>query len=199
MIRNTSGAGAKKKLSPLVIIGGSVILLAVAFFFISRSMLDQRDPEVSRVLSEQSRKQRSGEASGDEQQGAVQMREDAALTFVTPDGAVRTIINIEIADEEASRTQGLMGRQHMAEDQGMLFVFPDEDYRSFWMANTPLPLDIIYVNKSNTIVTIQRNTVPYSEESVPSTAPATYVIEVNAGFSDRHGIMEGDKVRWQRK
>ena len=70
---------------------------------------------------------------------------------------------------------------------------------SFWMANTPLPLDIIYVNAAREVVTIQRNTVPYSEESVPSTRPATYVVEVNAGYADRHGIAEGDRVQWSRK
>jgi uncharacterized membrane protein (UPF0127 family) len=66
------------------------------------------------------------------------------------------------------------------------------------MANTPLSLDIIFVNKAGSIVTVQRNTVPYSEESIPSTAPATYVVEVNAGFCDRHGVREGQLVRWVR-
>jgi hypothetical protein len=192
---------AKKRLSPLIIIGGSVLILAIAFYFISRSILDHRDPEARRVLSEQSEKHNSGEETNSLKEGNSdrQMREDASLAFLASDGSTRTSINIEIADNDASRTQGLMGRQHMGETQGMLFVFPDEDYRSFWMANTPLPLDIIYVNKARKIVTIQRNTVPFSEESIPSTGPATYVIEVNAGFADRHGIVEGDNVQWLRK
>ena len=81
----------------------------------------------------------------------------------------------------------------------MLFIFPNEEYRSFWMANTPLSLDIIFVNSAREIVTIQRDAVPFSEESVPSTKPATYVVEVNAGYADRHGLAEGDRVQWSRK
>jgi uncharacterized protein len=184
--------------SPVIIIGGSVVLLAVAFFFISRVIIDNRDPEASRVLAERSGK--AGTSEGDDASAAAHaMRDDAVLSFLAPDGAARTTVRIEIAEDEVSRTQGLMGRQHMAEDQGMLFIFPDEQYRSFWMANTPLALDIIYLNSAREIVTIQRNTVPFSEESVPSTRPATYVVEVNAGFADRHGLAEGDKVLWLRK
>ncbi|MFZ1731791.1 MAG: DUF192 domain-containing protein [Bacteroidota bacterium] len=190
-----------KRPSPLIIIGGIVLVLAAAFYFISRSMIDNPDPEARRVLAEQAEQRSGGEKATPSKDGSSsrEMREDASLTFRASDGSVRTSVNIEIVEDDASRTQGLMGRQHMAETQGMLFIFPDEDYRSFWMANTPLPLDIIYVNKALKIVTIQRNTVPYSEESVPSTAPATYVIEVNAGFADRHGIVEGDNVQWLRK
>lgn len=196
-----SSKSKKNRPSPLIIIGGIVILLAVGFYFISRFMINHPDPEARRVLAEQA-EQRSGENTTDSDQPSRtvrEMREDATLTFVGPDGSAKTAISIEIADNESSRTQGLMGREHMSEMQGMLFIFPDEDYRSFWMANTPLPLDIIYVNKDRSIVTIQRNTVPYSEESIPSTAPATYVIEVNAGFADRHGLVEGNTVQWLRK
>jgi hypothetical protein len=196
----TSGT-SPKRLSPLIIIGGSMIILSVVFYFISRSMLEHRDPEAGRVLAEQAEQRNSMEEmnQGQNSNTTREMRQDASLTFLAADGSARTSVNVEIVDDEASRTQGLMGRQHMAESQGMLFIFPDEDYRSFWMANTPLPLDIIYVNKALKIVTVQRNTVPYSEESVPSTGPATYVIEMNAGFADRHGIMEGDNVQWLRK
>jgi uncharacterized membrane protein (UPF0127 family) len=87
----------------------------------------------------------------------------------------------------------------MDEMQGMLFIFDNEEYRSFWMANTPLPLDIVFVNAKRVIVTIQRNTVPYSRESVPSTEEAQYVVEVNAGFSDRHGLLVGDTIEWRRR
>jgi hypothetical protein len=66
------------------------------------------------------------------------------------------------------------------------------------MKDTPLALDIIYLNADRTIVTIRKNTVPYSEESVPSDVPAKYVVEVNAGFADRHRLEPGDKAFWQR-
>ena len=128
--------------------------------------------------------------------GSIAFREDALLTFASSQGIRRAAIVVEIAADDATRTKGLMGRTSLDETQGMLFIFPEEDMRSFWMANTPLPLDIIFVDASRKIVTIQRNTVPYSEESVPSTAPAQYVVEVNAGFCDRHDIIEGDVISW---
>lgn len=125
-------------------------------------------------------------------------RNDANLTFSDAAGRPITSISVEIADTEEARTQGLMGRTRMGEKQGMLFIFPNDEYRSFWMANTPLPLDIIYVDSERNIVTVRRNTVPFSEESIPSTAPARYVVEVNAGFCNRHGILEGASVSWAR-
>ena len=129
----------------------------------------------------------------------LMFREDGLLTFSDSEGTQRTTISIEIADTEESRTQGLMGRTRMEEQQGMLFIFPTEEYRSFWMANTPLPLDIIFLDAQGVVVTIHRNTVPYSKESLPSSAPAKYVVEVNAGYCDRHDIRVGDSVSWLRR
>jgi len=80
----------------------------------------------------------------------------------------------------------------------MLFLFPTEEPLSFWMKDTPLPLDIIFLSADRTIVTIRKNTVPFSEASVPSDRPAKYVVEVNAGFADRHRLAPGDRVFWQR-
>ncbi|MBN1449041.1 MAG: DUF192 domain-containing protein [Bacteroidetes bacterium] len=176
--------------SPLLIIGGTILVLAVIFLFLSDAILDNRDPAVTRSLSERTKQ--------NDTEGDI-FRQDAVLTFLGDDGKPLMTIDVEIAESEQARTQGLMGRDRMAEQQGMLFIFPDETFRSFWMANTPLPLDIIFANDAGTIVTIQRNTVPYSEESIPSTAPARYVIEVNAGFCDRHGIHEGLTAQWNRK
>jgi uncharacterized membrane protein (UPF0127 family) len=139
-------------------------------------------------------------------QSSVQPRVRSAVAFVKQ-GELRFLdkkdnllssIDIEIADNDAKRTQGLMYRDSMAENRGMLFIFPDEDERSFWMKNTIMPLDIIYVNAKHQIITTQKNTIPYSEDSVPSDGPAKYVIEVNAGFCDRHSIKPGDHVEWKR-
>lgn len=200
MSRKSKVPGTGRRPSPLLIIGGSVIILAAVFYVASTFLIENRDPEATRTLAERraEREGRGGPAAGT-QKTSQMWREDGMLDFLAPDGSVRATVRAEIAENETSRTQGLMGRQTMAEDQGMLFIFPNEEYRSFWMANTPLPLDIIYVNAAREVVTIQRNTVPYSEESVPSTRPATYVIEVNAGYADRHGIVEGDRVQWSRK
>lgn len=195
-----TGTRKQRRPSPLLIIGGSVIVLAVVFYVVANIILEGRDPEVSRTLAERKAEREGAAGEAAEGRDAAQVwREDGLLAFRSPEGATRATVRVEIAEDETARTQGLMGRQTMAEDQGMLFIFPNEEYRSFWMANTPLPLDIIYVSAAKEVVTIQRNTVPYSEESVPSTRPATYVVEVNAGFADRHGIAEGDRVEWSRR
>lgn len=91
-----------------------------------------------------------------------------------------------------------MYRENMQEDQGMLFIFPVEEYQSFYMKNTIMPLDIMFVNSKKQIVKIHKNTTPYSEKSLPSFNPAVYVVEVNAGFSDKFGIKEGSYIDWRR-
>lgn len=120
------------------------------------------------------------------------------LTFRDPKGTERLTIDIEIAEDEYKREIGLMDRASIGELEGMLFVFPVERDLSFWMKNTIIPLDMIFVNNRNLIVTIQHNARPFSEESYSSTAPCLYVIEVNAGFADRHGINVGDSISWSR-
>ena len=152
-----------RRYAPLIVIGGILLFLALVFLIASQFLLPDRSDEVTRSLDER----KKGEKSA-----AIVFRDDATLVF--SDAAAKEIsrISIEIAETEETRTQGLMARTRMDERQGMLFIFPEEDYRSFWMVNTPLPLDIIYVNSANIIVTIRRNTVPYSEESIPSSAPA---------------------------
>jgi hypothetical protein len=129
---------------------------------------------------------------------AVAFVKEGELRFLDSRDNLRSFIDIEIADDEASRSQGLMYRDSMAENQGMLFVFADEAERSFWMENTILPLDIVYIDARNKIITIQKNTVPYSRDSIPSNGPAKYVVEVNSGYCDRHSIRVGDHIDWKR-
>lgn len=108
-------------------------------------------------------------------------------------------ITIEIADDDEKRTQELMWRKTMADSLGMLFIFENERKLSFWMKNTYIPLDIIYVNKSLEIVTIQENTIPLSEMHIPSEKPAQFVVEVKAGFCGSYGIENGDMIKFERK
>jgi uncharacterized protein len=105
-------------------------------------------------------------------------------------------LTIEIADNEAETTQGLMYRRTMPDSCGMVFIFPDSQPRNFWMKNTYLPLDILYLDESKKIVTIQANRTPFSEEQIPSFENAKYVLEVNAGYCKRKGIEKGDMVKW---
>ena len=90
-----------------------------------------------------------------------------------------------------------MKRKSMEENQGMLFIFPEEKMQAFWMRNTLISLDMIFVSAQKEIVTIHKNTKVLSDQSYPSTKPAMYVIEVDAGFSDRHNLKEGDKISWR--
>ncbi len=105
---------------------------------------------------------------------------------------------VEIANTEEKRQFGLMYRADLPEMQGMLFLFPREDALSFWMKNTPRSLDIIYINSSHTIVSIARNTRPFSEEALPSGKSAQFVLEVNGGFCQRYGISEGARIEFPK-
>jgi uncharacterized membrane protein (UPF0127 family) len=123
-------------------------------------------------------------------------KKDGELTFLDSSGTMTTKINIQIANTEYDRELGLMFRKSMDENRGMLFIFPDTQARSFWMRNTVIPLDIIFIDDSKTVLNIAKNTTPYSDVSYPSAGPAKYVVEVNGGFCDRHNIATGSKVNW---
>ncbi len=105
-------------------------------------------------------------------------------------------LDIEIADDEYQTQTGLMYRNSLGKDQGMLFVFKDMQRRSFYMKNTKIPLDIIYFNTEKEIVSIQKNAKPMDETSLPSEAASQYVLEVNAGLSDVWKLENGDRIRF---
>ncbi|MFD0860652.1 DUF192 domain-containing protein [Sungkyunkwania multivorans] len=125
-------------------------------------------------------------------------KKEGSLTLLKATGDTIKQLEIEIADNEYERQTGLMYRKNMREDRGMLFVFKDEQPRSFYMKNTKIPLDIIYIAADHTVVNIAKNTNPQDESSVPSNGPAQYVLEVNAGMSERWGIEAGDKILFTR-
>jgi len=132
------------------------------------------------------------------QPGAYEFVKQGEVRFQTAKQDFITAIDVELAQDESKRQLGLMYRDKLAENQGMLFVFEGDEDRSFWMKNTVLSLDIIFVNGKNQIVTIHKNTTPYSEQSYASTKPAQYVVEVNAGYTDKHKISVGDHIAWNR-
>ena len=132
------------------------------------------------------------------QPGAYEFVKQGEVRFQTAKQDFITAIDVELAQDESKRQLGLMYRDKLAENQGMLFVFEGDEDRSFWMKNTVLSLDIIFVNGKNQIVTIHKNTTPYSEQSYASTKPAQYVVEVNAGYTDKHKISVGDHITWSR-
>jgi uncharacterized protein len=100
---------------------------------------------------------------------------------------------LEVADTEPARQTGLMNRKSMPDNHGMLFVFPDEQKRAFWMKNTLIPLDILFVSSSFHVVSIKQMK-PLDETSVPSNVPARYAIELNAGAAARAGAKVGDYI-----
>ncbi|HET6528004.1 MAG TPA: DUF192 domain-containing protein [Balneolaceae bacterium] len=125
--------------------------------------------------------------------------EGRSLTFTRSvaflaEGDTVSTIEVAVADDNQERSQGLMDVRELGESKGMLFIFENEQPRSFWMANTPLPLDIIFVNAEGEIVRIQHSAEPFSQENYVSGEPAKYVIEVNAGYAIAHDIKEGMTV-----
>lgn len=106
-------------------------------------------------------------------------------------------LEVEIADTEPLREFGLMHREHLQENQGMLFVYPDQALRGVWMKNTLLALDILFLSEDGTILSMLRNLTPCRQDSCPvytSVVPAQYMLEVNAGFIDKHQLKIGQKV-----
>ncbi|HLW32293.1 MAG TPA: DUF192 domain-containing protein [Aequorivita sp.] len=107
-------------------------------------------------------------------------------------------LDIEIADNDYKVQTGLMYRRSMEPQQGMLFIFKDSQPRSFYMKNTEIPLDIIYFNSQKELVSIQKNARPNDLTSLPSEAPAQYVLEVNAGLSETWDLQKGDKFEFTK-
>ena len=101
---------------------------------------------------------------------------------------------MEIAADNAARATGLMHRTHLARDAGMLFDFRQNVMTAFWMKDTPLPLDMIFVRSDGTISTVAANAVPFSTAEVVSAEPIRVVIEINGGVARALGISPGDRV-----
>jgi uncharacterized membrane protein (UPF0127 family) len=104
---------------------------------------------------------------------------------------------VEIAETGAQQAQGLMFRTELAADKGMIFPFPEDRVASFWMKNTVIPLDIIFIRRDGTIESIAANTTPYSLAPVRSRGPIATVLEIAAGRADELGVRPGDMVSWR--
>ena len=119
------------------------------------------------------------------------------LQFLRQDGSTVVSITIEVSDTPEARIKGLMERWSLPELHGMLFVFDHPEIQRFWMHNTPLSLDMIFVDENCRILNVAESTTPMSKQTYSSRGPAKYVVEVKAGFSKRHGIEEGMSIRWK--
>lgn len=110
------------------------------------------------------------------------------------DGKAIASFKVELAMTNEERSRGLMYRKSMSEDSGMLFIFKDNGDHTFWMKNTYIPLDMIFINSDLEVVGVYKNAVPLSEESISVKKASRYVLEINAGLSDKYGIDESTKV-----
>ena len=113
----------------------------------------------------------------------IDFTRDGEVSIFKNDSLIQTI-EVEFAKNDEERALGLMYRSSMDEHQGMWFIFPEEAPRSFYMRNTEIPLDIIYLDKDKKVVSIAKN----------SEKPAMYVLEINGGLSDKWGIEKGDRM-----
>ncbi len=102
--------------------------------------------------------------------------------------------NVEVVDTPESRAQGLMYRQDLAEDAGMLFDFKEEREVSFWMRNTLIPLDMIFIGADGVVKNIHVNAVPHDPTSIPSDGPVQFVLEIPGGRSVEIGLKAGDTM-----
>ena len=116
-----------------------------------------------------------------------------SLEIATSTG--RHAFQVEIADNDATRERGLMDRRYMAADHGMLFEFDRAAPVSFWMKNTYIPLDMIFISPSGVVTHIAANAEPLSERVIPSGGPSIAVLELNGGTAASIGLKVGDKVR----
>lgn len=116
-------------------------------------------------------------------------------TAVLPDGFE---VAVEVASDPETRARGLMYRPQLAEGRGMLFLFPQTGHYAFWMKDTLIPLDIIWIDEEGRVSDVQENVPPCQSDPCPSYEPAgdaLYVLELGAGQADQHGVRPGSTIR----
>ena len=170
----------KKKYSWLKLVVLLGIVLAITLLF------------TTPYFQKNSQKQKSNKTE-------IEFKKEGQLSFFDKqNNQLITTIDIEIAEDDYEIALGLMYRYSMADSLGMLFIMEKEEPKLFWMKDTYISLDIIYLNKDFKIVKIHKYTQPLSEQSIPSIEKSKYVIEVNGGFCDKLKIEEGDIIKYKK-
>ncbi len=123
-------------------------------------------------------------------------RKDGSLEIRSPKGELKASFDIEIVSSDYELARGLKYRESMAENQAMLFVFDFADYHSFWMQDTYLSLDMLFIDSDSLVVNIAKNTTPFSEDQIYPDKPIKYVLETLAGTADKLKLEPKDKVTW---
>ena len=124
-------------------------------------------------------------------------RSGPPIVVLEPSGKPRAAVLVEIASTREQIQRGLMYRRELGENRGMLFLMREERIHSFWMRNTYIPLDLIFIGKDKTVAGIVANTVPLTDRSNSIDKVSYYVLEVNAGWSAAHHVGPGTPVRFQ--
>ena len=164
-------------------------LLLLSLLFAALMLIGGCDPEDTG--SDDSEDVPSGDVIPFDEEGELTIRSGGGDEIVT--------LQIEIAETDSARIRGMMQRESFPDEtSGMLFPFEDEAPRNFHMSNTPLSLDLFFIDSDSTIVSISKYARPFSSDLIESGAPAQYVLETPAGFADTYGITEGDRTTWRR-
>ena len=130
-------------------------------------------------------------------QSPITFTKEGELQIYKADSSI-TALDIELAETDYETSTGLMYRESLEKNQGMLFIFEEERLHNFYMKNTYIPLDLFYITKDQKIATIIENAMPLDESSLPSEVPVMYVLEVNAGSAKEWNIKKGDSISWRR-
>lgn len=177
----SSTKGRKTKKRPWgIIILAIVIIILMLFMTINPNTFNKKDNMVTRKAEPEFKKE-----------GELDFFQIKNKSFIKR-------IDIEIADNNYERARGMMYRKSMDEETGMLFIMNREEKQSFWMRNTHVSLDILYLNEQFHVVKIHTFTQPLSDAPIPSEKKARYVLEVKGGFCDIHGIKTGDSISYKR-
>lgn len=119
------------------------------------------------------------------------------VVFHSPSGGSPWHVKVELARTQDELTRGLMFRDKLGSDEGMLFLFPRPEIRRFWMRNTHIPLDMVFLDSSRVVVGIEENAVPLDETSRGPDTPAQYVVEVRGGLARQHGLGVGARAEFR--
>ncbi len=188
MKKNIPSEKSKTGKKKIIIIAGLTVAAILIIFFVLKLLVKTENISDSNQVENKMQKE-----------NAFPFKKQGELSFLSKENKVISTIEIEIAETEETRAQGLMYRTKLEQKQGMLFIFMFEEMQSFWMKNTFLPLDILFVNAKKEIIKIHSNTTPFQENpGYESGKPAMYVVEVNGGYCDKQKIKEGDKLIFSR-
>tara|TARA_B100000497_G_scaffold126090_1_gene164028 strand:- start:1262 stop:1795 length:534 start_codon:yes stop_codon:yes gene_type:complete len=166
---------------------GKVILIIAACFFIFSQIVPSINSSGPKISKNSSKK--TFEPS---------FIKEGIGYFLSNLGDTIAKFQIELAESNKDIQIGMMWRKKMSKDMGMLFLMPEEKIQSFWMKNTYLPLDIIYINSENRVVSVIDNAKPMSESPMPSKEPAIFILEISGGECAKLGIQPGNLWTWKR-